>query len=145
MALKTMRSALHREGFEAFVQHYRAQRARKRLPVPEAPRGFDDTRAAAVRVNWGQWIIDCPFCPSAILADPDDRRFYCLECGSADNGHRWIAVVWPNEAAAIEDELLKRPREENRNWFPGEDTFKLRLEREGYEQWYAAVGRHLRK
>lgn len=112
----------------AFVRDYQAAQLRAGRQDVIAPRGFDPDTEAWARVNYGQWIIDCPFCNSAILADSDDLRFFCVECSSAENGHRWVDVIWPENAAAIEHELMQRRNEANRNWYPEESIVRLQAE-----------------
>lgn len=71
------------------------------------------------RVNHGRWIVDCPACPSAVLAGV---TFRCAECGYGP-----APVAWPEEAALIEAALAPRLLE-NRNWLPGETVFDLERE-----------------
>lgn len=70
------------------------------------------------RVNFDQWIVDCPFCNSAELADPEDPRFWCINCFNAEAGGRWIAVQWPSERLLIEEALAVRPEPDFRHWDP---------------------------
>jgi hypothetical protein len=81
-----------------------------------------------VRVNHGRWVVDCPVCLSAQLASSTEQRFLCAECGNISNaGGKWLPLVWPPDAVAIEAALAIRPTE-NRNWLPGESVSDLRRE-----------------
>lgn len=64
-------------------------------------------------INHGRWIGDCPECPAAQIVDPDDPRMLCPNCGGG-----WFTVVFPppKKKAEIEEQLLRVPRQENRNW-----------------------------
>lgn len=92
---------------------------------PKPPRE-KDPHALAV-VNHGRWIVRCPHCPGAQMADPEDRRFFCIDCLMAAVKGRWAVVDWPAEVItpAIEEALLQRPTMTTRNWEPGEDISYL--------------------
>lgn len=77
------------------------------------------------RINFDQWIVDCPFCNSAELADPEDPRFFCINCYNAENGGRWIPVQWPPERFVIETILADRPEPDFRHWDPGTTVEEL--------------------
>ena len=79
------------------------------------------------QVNHGRWIVECPCCPSAAVAQGD--RFLCAECGNSAAGGRYFEVAWPSRERAkrISQLLAVRPVE-NRNWLPGEDLDILRFE-----------------
>ena len=123
--LRTVRDA-HSQGVVPFVNMVIATR-RGSLP---APTGDVLKPKAVAEVNQGRWVVNCPFCAGAELADPDDRRFYCLSCGNKAVGYKWIPVKWPTAHLAVEAELVKRPIEETRNWTPGETVAQLARERE---------------
>ena len=78
-------------------------------------------------VNHGRWIVRCPYCAGAELADHADPRFFCLSCYNVGSGGKWLPVQFPGDGRAIEGELLKRP-EANRNWLPHESVEDLRRE-----------------
>jgi hypothetical protein len=84
-----------------------------------------------VRVNHGRWVVDCPVCLSAQLASFTEQRFLCAECGNVSVGGKWLSIVWPPDAVAIENALVIRPTE-NRNWLPGETVADLRRENTGH-------------
>jgi hypothetical protein len=87
-------------------------------PVPTET---DATQPSAyAQVNWGRWVVQCPWCLSATLASREDHRFFCSECGNAPAGGKWVQVEWPDKWSAIEEHLVKRPTPRTRNWSPGE-------------------------
>lgn len=73
------------------------------------------------RVDWGRWLVDCPFCPGAALVDWDEPLHFCLSCHNAAGGHRWVEVVLPTqeERNAIEAALEDLP-ESAQHWRPGQ-------------------------
>lgn len=98
-----------------------------RLPdlTARAPR----SRGAAAYVNAGRWIAKCE-CGGAEYVDPAMPVFFCCSCWNRADGHRWRGVRLPAEPgrSAIEDVLLARPAEVNRNWRPGERVRDLERE-----------------
>lgn len=92
------------------------------------PSGLAAKPALAARVNHGQWIVDCPFCPSASMACATDHRFFCVNCLNAGAGGKWLAVIWPKNRDAIEAVLLERPNPHTRNWSMVETLQDLRAE-----------------
>ncbi len=92
------------------------------------------------RIEQGRWVVGCPNlneagdpCNTSILASMATPFFICVECGSPENRHRWYAVAFPREKAAIEANLLVRPALKsfdaiNRNWKPGETLADIQLE-----------------
>lgn len=87
---------------------YRMQR---RVPVPEAFTG--DTYFA--RINQNRWVADC-VCGSAQVVSPTDPRYGCTECGWG-----WCALVFPDDAVAVEATLLTEPKPHLRNWWHPDD------------------------
>jgi hypothetical protein len=83
-------------------------------------------------VDHGRWVVGCPSCNSAQIADPDDPRFFCYVCKNTDNGQRWIAVHFPKPDVRreIESVLDDRPKDETRNWLPHETVGDLVSENE---------------
>lgn len=108
-------------GIYAFVRSALAARG-VRAPTELAP-----GPVVAARVEHGRWLLDCPFCPSAGLGDPDDPRSYCPECRNGPVGGKWLPAAYPADLPAIEDALLVRPPQ-NRNWWPGESVADLLAE-----------------
>lgn len=76
-------------------------------------------------VNWGRWVADCAFCYSAQVVTPDDPRMWCPSCRNAGAMGAWVRVSFPAETDAIEDVLVRRRDERNRNW-DGESVTELR-------------------
>lgn len=93
----------------------------RRIPTALSP------HTLPAKANHGRWVVECP-CGAAQLTGKTDRRFYCVECGNALFEGKWVAVEWPTNAAAIEEELDRRPMLANRNWIPGETVADLRDE-----------------
>jgi hypothetical protein len=103
---------------------------------PEVEERFDprpaddgDEHATAV-VNHGRWIVRCPFCTGAQLADPEDHRFFCNDCLNHPVEGRVLVVDWPNPVVqpAIEQALLDRPVASTRNWETWEEVSWLLAE-----------------
>jgi len=55
-------------------------------------------------VSSGRWLVECPVCRTAAVADSVDPLFICPGCG--DGG--WHEVVFPENKRDIEDTLLLR-------------------------------------
>ena len=85
---------------------------------------------AVAVVNYGRWIVRCPFCRGAQFAARDDRRFFCTECLNEAVARRWIRVRWPAAATitGIDEALLARPGDHWRNWEPGASVVQLLAE-----------------
>lgn len=118
------------QGVEEFVRMLARQR-RGAFRVPSETASAPILRA---EVNHGRWIVRCPFCAGAELADPDDPRFFCCGCHNSGVDGRWLPVQWPAERQGIEDALCERNEEEHRNWLPHESVIDLlaqTLERQG--------------
>tara|TARA_Y100000310_G_scaffold275669_1_gene292318 strand:+ start:604 stop:1026 length:423 start_codon:yes stop_codon:yes gene_type:complete len=102
----------------------------------QLPDPVDNTSGeVAARINHGRWLVDCPGCNSALVADLGHPVFMCVECGNSHNAGKWLAVTIPGNRKAIESELLKRPMNGrnpseaiNRNWEPGETLTMLKQE-----------------
>jgi len=80
---------------------------------------------AHARVDWGRWIVDCPWCTSAQNASREDHRFFCVECGNAAVRGQWITVIWPDENDLVQVEMLlsMRPSRDNQFWTPTWATY----------------------
>ena len=89
------------------------------------PVGLDETRQANARVNHGRWIADCPWCPSAVVASPDDPRFFCVHCLN-DGGTQWVPIVFPENTDEIEALLDERKVRTAKNWDVDESADDLR-------------------
>jgi hypothetical protein len=89
------------------------------------PQGEDPNTVIFARINDGRWIADCPWCPSAIVADPDDPRFFCVHCTT---GAHWVRIIFPDELKEIEAILNARSHVKHRSWQPGESIHFLKAE-----------------
>lgn len=75
------------------------------------------------RVDHGRWCCDC-VCGNGMAASRAWNTAICIVgCGA-----RYFAVIFPVEADAIEAVLLRRERDANRNWRPGETLADLMAE-----------------
>jgi len=79
-------------------------------------------------INHGRWIVRCPYCTGAEIADREDPVFLCLSCFNETNGGKFRPVRFPADALKIENTLGKRKKEENQNWVPGETVVDLENE-----------------
>lgn len=61
------------------------------------------------------WIVVCPDCRDALVAEPGEP-FYCLNCQNAKNNGKARPVMFPDERAQIEKILLARFDPKTRNW-----------------------------
>lgn len=115
--IKTVRD-VHRMGHEQWVRQRLAAMGRlDAMPAATSP----DVMVGA-RIDHGRWIVDCPFCPAAELADLLDLRFFCTDRDCLNKGapHLWlsVAVPAPELRLAIEAALLALP-ENRRHWRGG--------------------------
>ena len=79
-------------------------------------------------VNHGRWIVRCPYCSGAEIADAEDPVFMCLSCFNEENLGRFHMVRFPKEVDQIEKVLNQRKALENQNWIPGESLEDLKKE-----------------
>ncbi len=115
----------HRCGMEQFTASVLAKKGKD---LPTKTHAKLKVRA---EINAGRYIVKCPFCSGAELADKDDKRFFCLSCMNKEVNGEWIQVEFPQNDKKIEELLLKRPVE-NRNWLPGETIKKLESDNKKY-------------
>jgi hypothetical protein len=95
---------------------------------PFVPQSVAPGVKAQACVSSGRWVIRCPFCTGAQLADPGrSSRFFCVDCLNASVGGQWVVVTWPPEVHEIEATLDPRP-EPNQNWELGESVEDLQVE-----------------
>lgn len=89
-----------------------------------------DGLKARARVDHGRWLVDCIFCPNAVMLDPEDPRTFCLSCFNAKGGYGWVWVEVPDadERAAIEKVLEDGRDEHLQSWSPGQTLDQLREE-----------------
>lgn len=78
------------------------------------------------RAEHGRWLAQCPFCNSAQVTDPNDKRFFCVECSNAGLGG-WLTVEWPDNVDELEEALVQRAPI-NQVWNPGETVEDLHEE-----------------
>lgn len=84
--------------------------AQRRAGVPvDQGRTIDEPVPA--RIDGGAWLISCE-CGNAPLTDPDPawRVARCFQCGNV-----YTRVIFPADYAAIETEMLKRPKPTTRH------------------------------
>ena len=102
-------------------------------PLPR-PEGANIVGELPARVNHGRWLIDCPHCRAAQVAEFENPVFMCVECANGGNNGHWYAVAIPGNYQEIETVLLARPMGVNpadsptRNWEPGETVETLLAE-----------------
>ncbi len=120
-------------GVEGFTVNVLRARRQPRL----LPKEVSKEPALHAEINHGRWIVKCPFCSGAEMAEPGDPRFYCLSCYNEQAGGKWLKVIFPSTSHVkkIEAELLKRPKKANINWLPTETLKQLQDEnnRQGVE------------
>ncbi|MEU0359911.1 hypothetical protein [Streptomyces cyaneofuscatus] len=103
------------------VYLYMEFRVGRRLTKPTGT--VDETYYA--QINQNRWVVQC-VCRSAAIVSPTDPRFACTECG-----YGWASIVFPEDPAAVEEELLLEPRPHLRNWWHDDDpTNPYRVEPE---------------
>lgn len=97
--------------------------------MPRFPRAASLERTVAARINHGRWLWDCAHCSAAQVCTPADPRAFCVSCFNRGDG--WWPVEFPEDKAAIEELLVRRPDASQRNWRPGESIEDLQLENLG--------------
>ena len=80
----------------------------------------DDLPTAIVEINAGRWIWRCLACNTGVVPARDNPYVICSVCGYGD----WHRILWPENATAIEEELLRQPGYRShgsplRMWRPG--------------------------
>ncbi|MGW7195554.1 hypothetical protein [Streptomyces chryseus] len=96
------------------VYRWIAYRMGRRVPIPTT---FDETAPLVyARINQNRWLADCGFCGSAAIVSPTDPRYGCTECQAA-----WIHMVFPDDPAAVEAEMLLIAKTYLRNWWHPQD------------------------
>lgn len=93
------------------VYLYLETRTQRRIERPTEDTG--DSYFA--RINQNRWIADCS-CGSAQVVSPADPRYGCVECGWG-----WCALVFPDDVAAVEAQMLLEPKPAYRNWWHPSD------------------------
>ena len=87
------------------------RRIRERPNVLEMP---VNELSVWVEINYGRYIVNCPFCANAEF-EWEDHLFFCSECNNKEVGGQLVTVLIPPQKKAIEVLLEKRPVE-NQNW-----------------------------
>lgn len=122
----------------------------------EIPNEIDETNPVYACVDGGRWLAHCDTsgavgsCKGTGYIDIDEPGFFCGACLNVDTGGKLRLVIWPENKAAIEEELLKREavmpkgmfgtqgaRSASglpRSWNPGETIEDLIQQREAYGQ-----------
>lgn len=65
--------------------------------------------AIPAEVNAGRWVARCPFCPGAEAVTPALPILWCDDCQMAELDGQAARVIFPDDLAAIEAELERRP------------------------------------
>jgi hypothetical protein len=73
------------------------------------------------RVDYGRWVADCP-CRAGCAVHPEWSKTVCLDCG------RVLRVIVPEDYVQIEDALLERSTDDQRQWAPGLSVAEVRDE-----------------
>lgn len=89
---------------------------RRRVHVAQ----HEEPAPLVARVDYGRWIGDCHNCRAGVALHPRWTIGLCFGCGA-----RYASVIFPENITEIEAALLARPRQENRNWVPGESVDDL--------------------
>jgi hypothetical protein len=106
---------------------YIMKRAKKPIPT-EVELSASPVKA---EINHGRWIVRCPFCNGAEMADKTDRCFFCLSCLNKNASGKWLPVVFPDNIVEIEGVLLVR-KVDNQNWRHEEKLSDLIKENKKY-------------
>ncbi|MFF1650127.1 hypothetical protein [Streptomyces sp. NPDC058240] len=93
------------------VFRWMEHRMQRRVPLPTAV--VDEAYFA--RINQNRWLADC-VCGSAQVVSPADPRYGCTECG-----YGWCGLVFPEDVAAVESEMLLQAKPYLRNWWHPDD------------------------
>lgn len=78
------------------------------------------------RIEYAQWIIDCPNCGNAEFAF-EDKLFFCSLCQNSDIAGKARKVKMHQQRKKIEDILGKRSIK-NRHWYTNETVEDLENE-----------------
>lgn len=76
---------------------------------------WEGRRTVYARVNHGRWIVDCAWCPAAMLTRPEAawRIAYCAECGACYGVNE---IRYPDDWQAIEQALVVRVSRDQQHW-----------------------------
>lgn len=89
-------------------------------------------------LNWGRWIVRCPFCNGAELYEgawpppgqpvKSKNEFYCHSCGMKENNGKTLPVELPDEVKTAVEMITGKRSMSNRNWKYGESLEHLHAE-----------------
>ena len=83
-------------------------------------------------INHGRWLAHCE-CGGAELVNPvSGAGFYCLSCYNEGNKGKPRPVDVPDKVRFIENQLLKRPHQKNRNCAAGEGLEHIKNENKAH-------------
>ncbi|MGW2837301.1 hypothetical protein ACWCWD_06270 [Streptomyces sp. NPDC001493] len=92
---------------------YLYMESRTGRPIERPVEDTGDTYYA--RINQNRWLADCD-CGSAQVISPTDPRYGCVVCGWG-----WVTLVFPEDVAAVEAQMLLEPKPAYRNWWHPDD------------------------
>jgi hypothetical protein len=82
-----------------------------RLAMQKAEKNvFEIDEPREAYINHGRWVVDCD-CNGAGLTSTTFKLTCCFDCGRV-----YTSVTFPKDAEKIEDALLKRREQAQRNW-----------------------------
>lgn len=106
---------------------------------------MDKKNPVYARIDFSRWIADCG-CGAAGYVDPKVNWFFCPSCKNISTEGRVRLVIFPDNAQAIEAEVLRREAQMPigmfgtqgalnakglpRSWNPGETIEMLKKQRE---------------
>ena len=82
-------------------------RRRNQLDTPFT--GKVSGEAVEARIDAGRWMADCPVCGGVEYVDPDEKVFYCFQCGNHEVRGDGRPVVFPEAREQIEKLVMTRP------------------------------------
>lgn len=110
-------SAKRRGGYRAYVHHL------LRMRYGIAPDWEMCDQPVTAWVNQGNWAANCE-CGGSMIVEPGEP-YICPDCVNAAQGGKARPVIWPDEKKDIEDILVMRPFQKNRNWLKDETVEML--------------------
>lgn len=92
--LQDIRQTHRQNTLEAHISHHLVNVFKRPELMPTET--IEDEYVVAC-VDYGKWIVKCPFCRGAEPVDFSDLRFFCLSCFNAEVGGKYLGVLAPNE------------------------------------------------
>ena len=80
---------VHKMPLDRFVANVINMR-RANVPLPQKTANI----TVEAEINYGRLIVRCPYCQGAEMADPEDKRFFCLSCYNEKAGGKWLKVTF---------------------------------------------------